>query len=301
MDTENKTIQEPIQQALFPKKVGLAIGGGFIRSAAAIGVIEVLEENNIPIHALSGCSAGSAVAGAYAAGNLKALKKRLLSPMRDYWNVIFEPTIPKQGLLKGQRTRKFWQEFVGEKTFDQMDIPLYVTATDLTNLKPIVLDQGMVSDAIQASVGVPGIFVPVKYKGKIITDGGNFNLIPSKVLYENDMDYVIAITVSVTPNPIIRSLSYLQKMFDSQIALLRVEKAMKKSNPNIGTLIWRASKLSASKISNLYHGSYRYDTLIKPDITGVKRWNVNKVDWLIHQGRSAAEGAVTKIKKDLQL
>jgi len=283
------------------RKIGLAIGGGFIRSAAAIGVIEVLEENNIPIHALSGCSAGSGVAGAYAAGNLGALKTRLLSPMRDYWDVIFEPAVPRQGLLKGQKTRKFWQEFVGEKTFDQMDIPLYVAATDLTNLEPIIIGDGLVSDAIQAAVGVPGMFVPAIYQGKIMTDGANFNLIPSKVLYENDIDYVIAVAVSVTPNPFLRSLSYLQKMFNSQIALLQVEKEMKRPDPHIGDMIWRASKLSASRISNFYHGSYKYDTLIRPDIQGVKRWHVNKVDWLIHQGRAAAEEAVIKIKEDLNL
>ena len=99
----------------FPKRIGLAIGGGFIRSAAAIGVLEVLEENKIPIHLLSGCSAGSGIAAAYTAGNLSALKKRLLEPAREYWKIIFEPTMPRQGLLKGQRTRKFFQEFVGER------------------------------------------------------------------------------------------------------------------------------------------------------------------------------------------
>ena len=74
----------------FPKRIGLAIGGGFIRSAAAIGVLEVLEENKIPIHLLSGCSAGSGIADAYTTGNLSALKKRLLEPAREYWKIIFE-------------------------------------------------------------------------------------------------------------------------------------------------------------------------------------------------------------------
>lgn len=284
------------------KKVGLAIGGGFIRSAAAIGVLEVLEENDIPIHMLSSCSAGSSIAGAYAAGNLDLLKQRLISgPAREYWDVIFEPTIPRQGLLKGQRTRKFWQEFVGEKTFEQLNKPLFITATDLTNLKPIVIQDGLVSDAIQASVGVPGMFVPVKYDGKIITDGANFNLIPSKVLYDNHADYVIAIAVSLNPNPITRGIARLRRIFGSQAALLKMEKKTMKEDPHILSMIWRATKLSAIQASNFYHSSYQYDILIKPDVAGVKRWHVNKVDWLIHQGRSAAEAAIPEIKKDLGL
>jgi len=289
------------QTTQFPKRIGLAIGGGFIRSAAAIGVLEVLEENDIPIHMLASCSAGSSVAGAYAAGNLELLKKRLLGPARDYWDVIFEPTIPRQGLFKGQRTRKFWQEFVGEKTFEQLNMPLFITATDLTNLKPIVIQDGLVSDAIQASVGVPGMFVPVKYDGKIITDGANFNLIPSKVLYDNNADYVIAVSVSQNPNPITRSIAKFRRIFGSQAALLKLEQKMTKEDPHILNLIWRATKLSAVQVTNFYYSSYQYDILIKPDIAGVKRWHVNKVDWLIHQGRAAAEAAIPEIKKDLGL
>lgn len=283
------------------KRIGVAIGGGFIRSAAAIGVIEVLEENNIPIHMISGCSAGSSVAGAYAAGNLDFFKKRLLSPARDYWDVIFEPTIPRQGLFKGQRTRKFWQEFVGEKTFEQLDKPLFVTATDLTNLKPIVIQDGLVSDAIQASVGVPGMFVPVKYEGKIIIDGANFNLIPSKVLYDNNADYVIAISTSQDPNPVTRAVAWLKRIIGSQFALLKLKEKEAKNDPHALSLIWRAIKLSMSQVTNFYHSSYKYDILIKPDIAGVRRWHVRKVDWLIHQGRAAAEAAVPEIKKDLGL
>lgn len=293
---ENKETSQQV-----PKRVGLAIGGGFIRSAAAIGVIEVLEENNIPIHMLSGCSAGSGIAAAYTAGNLSALKKRLLEPAREYWKIIFEPTVPRQGLLKGQRTRKFFQEFVGEKTFEQLDKPLFLAATDLTNLKPIIIQDGMVSDAIQASIGVPGMFVPVKHEGKFLTDGGNFNLIPSKVLYDNNADYVIAIAVSTNPNLIIRGIAKLRKIFGSQVALLKLEEKMTREEPRIVELIWRATKLSASQISNLYHSSYDYDILIRPDVIGVKRWHVNKVDWLIHQGRAAAEAAIPEIKKDLGL
>ena len=282
-------------------KVGVAFSGGFIRSAAAIGALEVLEENGIPIHAVSGCSAGSGIAAAYAAGNLEVLKKRLLSKFSDYWKVIFEPTFPKTGLLKGQRTRKFFKEFVGEKNFSDMDMELYITATDLNNLKPVILAEGSVADAIQASVGVPGMFIPVRRGDKILTDGGNFNLIPSQVLYDSGADYVIAIDVSQNPNLIIRFLAYLFRILGSQIKLFQISPKFEKEDPNVFDLIWRATKLSATRIQNFYHFSYQYNVLIKPNLKGIKRWNVGKVDHLVHLGRAEAERVVAKIKEDLNL
>lgn len=282
-------------------KVGLALSGGFIRCTAAIGVIEVLEENNIPIHVLSGCSSGSGIAAAYAAGNLKKIKHRLKSPAREYWQIIFEPTVSKKGLLKGQRTRKFFKEFVGEKNFSDLSKELYLTATDLNNLKPVVLAEGSIADAIQASVGVPGMFIPVMRGNKILTDGANFNLIPSQVLYDSGADYVIAVDMSKDPNPIIRSLAAVKKILGSQAAFLNLDSQMKKTDPHVFDLIWRATKLSVARIKNFYTSSYRYDILIRPDISDVKRWQVNKVDWLIHQGRAAAEQAILQIKKDLNL
>ena len=85
--------------------------------------------NNIPIDILAGCSAGSVVAGAYATGTMQNLKKRLLEGSRkDYFDVMFEPGIPKEGFLKGDRNKIFFEEFVGKKTFDQLDKKLIIAA-----------------------------------------------------------------------------------------------------------------------------------------------------------------------------
>ena len=114
------------------KIVGLALSGGFIRTTACIGAIEVLEENGIPIDIISGCSSGSAVAAAYAAGTMPQLKKRLIEGRRrDYFKVIIEPTIPRDGFLKGERNRKFFEEFVGDKNFSDLNKKTILMATFL--------------------------------------------------------------------------------------------------------------------------------------------------------------------------
>ena len=283
------------------KIVGLALSGGFIRTTACIGAIEVLEENGIPIDIISGCSSGSAVAAAYAAGTMPQLKKRLIEGRRrDYFKVIIEPTIPRDGFLKGERNRKFFEEFVGDKNFSDLNKKTILMATDLVSLSEVVIKDGKVSEAIQACTAVPGIFVPIKKDGKVLIDGGNFNLIPSKVLYRIGADYVIAIFVSQSPNIITRFFSNLFRLKKGKEALCPPNKACK-YNLNILQLIWRTFKLSATQIKNFYHHTYEYNILIKPKIDDVKRWHINSVEYCIEQGRKAASEVLPQIKKDLGL
>lgn len=282
------------------KKVGLAIGGGFIRSTASIGVIEVLEENQIPIDLISGCSSGAAVAAAYAAGTLKNLKERLIKgPRREYWRVIFEPTFPFEGLLKGERNRKFFEEFVGDKNFSDLEKKLLIMATDLISMKEVLIDSGRVGRAIQAATTVPGIFVPVKENGRILVDGGNFNLIPSKILYQNGSDYVIGIYTAQLPNLITRFLSNFKRL-QKRDQIIEARK-IQSLDLNIFQVISRAVKISSGQIKNFYHSSYPYDLLISPDLKGVKRWHISRVSKLVEEGRQAALAVIPQIKKDLGL
>ncbi|MDD2807080.1 MAG: patatin-like phospholipase family protein [Patescibacteria group bacterium] len=281
------------------KKVGVAVSGGFIRAVASIGVLQVLEENNIPINLISGCSAGSGIAAIYSVGTLKKLYNRLIvGRRRDYWEVIFEPTIPRQGLLKGNRTREFFKEFVGEKKFSDTNIKLFITATDLATLSPVVIEQGLIYEAIQASVGVPGIFIPLKKDGKILVDGGNFNLIPSEALYQNGADYVIAIDTSRPPNPTIRVIALIKKMLKLNGDLPYIDP---ETDPHVVSLLRRAVSLSSSRIDNFHHSAYRYDVLIRPQLINIQRWQVSKVKEMIESGRQAAEKMIPQIKKDLGL
>jgi len=282
------------------KKVGLALSGGFIRAAAQIGVIEVLQENNIPIDIVSGCSSGAAIAACYANNTLDQIKKRLSEGRRrDYWKVIFEPTFPIKGLLKGERNRKFFEEFVGDKNFSDLDKKLILTATDLRNMEEVIIEEGPISKAIQACTAVPGFFIPVEWEEKILADGCNFNLIPSRSLYKNGAEYVIAIYVSQQPSLITRFVSMIKKMIRNQNNFSR--RSNRAGWLNIFQSIKRAASLSSSFVDNFYHHSYPYDILIKPQVSNVKRWHVSMVDYCIEAGRKAAEEQIPQIKKDLGL
>lgn len=284
------------------KKVGIALGGGFIRATAGIGVVEVLEENNIPIDIVSGCSSGTAVAGAYCVGTMDKLKQRLSKgkPMQ-FLQVIVEPAVPKKGIFKGERNRKFFEEFVGDKEFSDVDKKLIFTATNLASMKEVIISQGKIGKAIQACTAVPGIFVPVNLADKFTVDGANFNLIPSKPLYDAGADYVIAIYVAKDPSPITKFFANLKNLEKWQNLIGGKNKNICKKNMNIFQLVWRAFYLSFTQIKNFYHHAYDYDILIRPDIEGVKRHHSHAVDFCVEQGRKAALKALPQIKKDLGL
>ena len=282
-----------MNQDLKRKKVGLALSGGFIRATAQIGVIEVLEENGIPIDLISGCSSGAAIGAAYAAGTLPMMKKRLSEgTRRDYWQVIFQPTIPRHGLLKWDRSRKFFEEFVGNKHFIQLNKQVLMTATDLRSMEEVIIEEGLVSTAIQACTAVPGIFVPVTINNQILVDGGNFNMIPSRVLYARGVDYVIAVDVSRQPNVITRTIANFRRLFHRQEA---AQEFTKNPEPlNTWQLISRTFRMSTTQIKNLYHNAYPY-------VSRVRRTNVSLVDFCIREGRLAALEMLPKIKRDLGL
>lgn len=280
------------------KKVGLALSGGFIRATAQIGVIEALEEHDIPIDILAGCSSGAAIAGAYAAGTLPQLKRRLMEgKRRDFWQVIFEPAIPREGFLKGQRNRVFFEEFVGQKEFKDLDKKVLMTVTDILTMKETIIADGKVGEAIQACTAVPGVFNPVKKDGKILVDGGNFNMIPSNVLYQNGADYVIAVYVSKPPSAPTRFFSALRNLKKNK----RTELKNHKTNLNIIDLIYRASWLSVSQSRNFYHTAYPYDLIIDPGIKHVGRVHTSAVKYCVQEGYREALKVIPQIKKDLGL
>jgi len=282
-----------------PQKIGVAISGGWIRAAAAIGVLEVLEENGIAISMVSGCSAGCAVASVYAAGNLEPFKRRLMwGSKREYWHTLSDAKLSKNGIFAGQRAIKFWQEFLGEKEFSDLDKKLFLAASDLVTCEPVILDHGPVAEAVQAAVTIPGLFIPRKYDSRFLTDGGFHNLIPSKILYDNGCDFVIAVDISISPNFLTRLIGNYFKKRRRQDVVCDLPVKLPRS---IGffSSIFQGFKMLFGQLDSLYHSNYRYDILIKPEISDIGRLRIDRVDYLVKRGREATYNSLTELHKKI--
>ncbi len=179
------------------KTVGLVLGSGASRGWAHIGIIEALIEANIPIDFIAGCSVGAYVGALYASGSIGSLKKFLLrmdgKKIFSYFDVVF----PKSGLLNGsRRVQELFSMHTNVQTFEQLDIPLVMVATDLERGEKVVINSGNIIEGLRATMSYPGLFAPVQVKGRWLVDGGLVDPVPVGVARAMGAGVVIAVDLN---------------------------------------------------------------------------------------------------------
>jgi len=167
---------------VFEERVNLALvlSGGSARGLAHIGVLEVLEENHIPINAIVGTSMGALVGGIYCAGALKEFKEKILQLSKNKIVSLFLANRIKKGNTSTEGIEKFLKQFTINKKIEDLAIDFTSIATDLNTGKEVFLNEGSLLKSIIASIAIPGVFKPVKYKGKFLVDGGVVDPLPQK-------------------------------------------------------------------------------------------------------------------------
>jgi NTE family protein len=219
------------KSALTRPRIALALSGGGARGIAHVGVLKVLDEMRIPIDCITGTSMGSIVGGTFAAGRTPAeLEKIVLAanwqeifrdkPPRDEISIrrksedymtLFAPeygvkngslALPK-GVIAGVSIEAFFRQLaepaVGVDNFDKLPIPFEAMATYIENGESVVLDHGSLSQAMRASMAVPGAIAPVEIDGKLLVDGGIANNLPIDQARKLCGDVVIAVNISTPP------------------------------------------------------------------------------------------------------
>ena len=179
------------------KSVGLALGCGASRGWAHIGVIEALEEARVPIDFIAGCSVGAYIGALYASRSLGSLKEFLLrmdgKSIFSYFDVVF----PRSGLLNGsKRVHELFSMHTDARTFEELDIPMMMVATDLERGKKVVLNSGNIIEALRASMSYPGLFAPVRVKDRWLVDGGLVDPVPVGMTRAMGAGVVIAVDLN---------------------------------------------------------------------------------------------------------
>jgi NTE family protein len=248
-------------------RIGLALGGGFARGIAHAGVLEVFERNQIPIHCITGVSAGSIVAAAYASGATPAEISQAGCHMR--FGDVGSWTLCRMGFLATERMKRFLERLLKCYTFEEMRIPLGVLATDLCAGQPVTFrDQGDVFLPIRASCAYPGLFLPVHHESRLLVDGAITMEIPALLARHLGATHVISVYLpaqSEAPPPR-HVFEVVNRCF--QIMHERTEDG------------WRS-------VSNL---------VITPDVRTIGWDGFGSGPALLRAGREAAEAALPKIR-----
>jgi NTE family protein len=182
-------------------RVGLALSSGGARGLAHIGVIQVLEENDIEVDVIAGCSMGSYVGSVWAYGYDGLAMERLAREVEHRWGIfeLIDPFIlPRQGFLRGEKVKRRLKRSIGDVHFSELVRPLRIVATNLSTLERAIFSSGEVAAAVHASSAIPGACVPVKINGELYIDGGIADPLPVDVLEEMGIERIIAVNTIPT-------------------------------------------------------------------------------------------------------
>jgi NTE family protein len=251
---------------------GLVLGAGSARGLAHIGVIQVLNENGIPFDFIVGSSMGAMVAGIYACGaNLYMLGK--MAECMDA-SIFYDVHVPRLGFMNGKKITEFLNLVTKNKTFNDLNLPVAVVATDLVSGQRVVIDQGSVAEAIRASISIPGVFTPVKKEDMVLVDGAVCDRLPVEVARMRGAQVIIAVDVTfgegkkvVIRNALDVVLTSLDIMQKQQFDLI----------------------------------SPRADIIIQPEVGGFSPRDFDQAHKIIELGRQAAAAKIGEIKCKLNL
>ena len=176
-------------------RVTVALSSGIAFSMAHVGVLHALEEAGIPIAGISGCSGGAMVGALYAGGLTVPELSDAARSVR--WRDIVEFNMPRMGFFSNERMERFVEQLIGDKTFQDLRIPLAIICCNLNDGDEIILRTGRVARAVRATCCIPQVFTPVDDNGRLLCDGGILNKVPVQVARSLGGDVVVAVDVGL--------------------------------------------------------------------------------------------------------
>ncbi|MBV0932733.1 patatin-like phospholipase family protein [Marinobacterium sp. A346] len=178
------------------KTVSLVLGSGGARGLAHIGVIRWLEEHDYHIRSISGCSIGALIGGIYAAGKLEEYEQWVRSITRMDIMALLDLTWDRGGLVRGDKLIETLVDLVGDVRVEELDLPFTAVATDLQSQKEVWINRGRLFDAIRASIAIPLLFTPFRYKGLTLVDGGVLNPVPIAPTFHDRTSMTLAVNLN---------------------------------------------------------------------------------------------------------
>ncbi len=256
------------------RKVVLALGGGSARGLANIGVLKVLEKHfgrdRMPFDMIVGTSIGSLIGASYCLGATpEELEQKAL---KFTWPNVVDLGLYSTGLIKGDKLERIILDMLDRKGFRDMRTPFALTTTDIETGEELTHASGDLVKLIRASCSWPGIFTAVKIDGRLLSDGGVRNSIPTKAARESGATFVIA----VNPGFGVKN----QKVNNALTALIQSFQIM-------------GDELNA-------YQSRAADLEIKPELENIDQFDFGKAQTIIRQGELAAEAKIRKLKRKLR-
>jgi NTE family protein len=251
--------------------IGVALGGGFARGIAHVGVLKVLEEEKIPIDFIAGTSVGALIGAAYCSGvtpeELVGIAERVRFKTFARW------TLSRHGFATNQRMIGFLNSILKVKSFEELRIPLAVAATDLSTGEGVVFHSGPLVEPVRASCAYPGMFLPVNIRGRWLVDGMLAHAVPTRPLVDMGAKRVLAVQLKGRWT----NGNAPRHLFDV-----------------IGQCFAIAQEMSAD------HWREAADLVVEPDVSGFEYDAFEHTPALIRAGEAAVRQVLPELRKWLE-
>lgn len=182
---------------LAQRAIGLVLAGGGARSLAHIGVLEEFERAGVVIDRVAGASAGAVIAALFATGLSATRIDAVLYEEFIRRNPLSDVTLPRHGLIKGERADQAIRRQLGDRVFEELPRELHVVSVDLLRRRPVVHSRGLVSDAVSATLRIPGIFSPLRLGDAVHVDGAVLDNVPVGALERVPDGPIVAVNISM--------------------------------------------------------------------------------------------------------
>ena len=251
--------------------IGIALGGGFARGIAHVGVLKVLEEEGIPVRMIAGTSVGALIGAAYCSGVTIAELEEVAYKVR--FTTFARWTLSRYGFASNDRMVSFLTRTLKVQTFEELRIPLGVTATDFNTGEGTVFTSGSIIDPVRASCAYPGMFLPVEIRGRWLVDGMLSHPVPTRPLRVMGAERVLAVHLrgqwSKTTAP-----RHLLDVVGQSFAIAQ----------DMMSPVWKSAA----------------DLVIEPDVAGFDYDDFKRAGELIRVGELAMRAALPEVRKWLE-
>lgn len=259
-------IPEPLASGI--PTVGVALGGGFARGIAHIGVLKVLEEEGIPVRLVTGTSVGALIGACYCSGLSAEEMDEVARSVR--FTTFARWTLSRYGFASNDRMVTFLKRTLKVRSFEELRIPLGVTATDFNTGKGVVFHSGTIIDPVRASCAYPGMFLPVNIRGRWLVDGMLSYPVPTRPVREMGADRVLAVH-------------------------LKGQWAKNGAPRHLFDVIGQSFAIAQDRMSDLWRGSA--DVVIEPDVASFAYDDFKRAADLVRVGEEAMRKALPAVRK----
>lgn len=302
-------------------KIGIALSGASGRAIAHIGVLEVFQENHIPIDYMVGCSSGALIAASFATNTLKEMKETMFDLSMQRLMGIVSTRGANGAIFHLHNADEELKEFTKGKALDEVYPKLGFVSADINTGELVNVTSGDMLPALKASVAVPGLLEPQVIDNRVLVDGGLVNIVPTKAVKQMGADIVIGVNIAATKFiyekrlPIWRGYKFVTRLlglqwirekvlpmlssrvlfqFDSQSDVLDQETV---EVPGVLTMLTKALDWSLEISEQWNDSEMACDLMLEPRVKHYGKTEFDSLEKIYLEGRKAAQEAMPQIKK----